>query len=300
MQFAENEDLATYPRTMDADLAALREAGVDMVFTPNVEDIYPGGSALHTAIHVPVLGDSLCGRDRPGHFDGVCTVVCKLFQIVEPDIAVFGEKDLQQLLIIKQMVSDLGLPVEVQHGPTQRAEDGLALSSRNQYLSDAERALAPLLWQTLQDCAQALSAPAISEADACSNPGPGRASARRFCRRLSGAAHTIGFRPDPPRDRRLRPVCRRTPRPNPPHRQRSDSGPLTRSGGHRYPNVLNQLLDRFGRRCRQSTDEQANREIHQRPHHTKAFGSMPKNQFGGKSPRKPVPGMNMMPLCWKT
>ena len=170
MQFAENEDLATYPRTMDADLAALREAGVDMVFTPNVEDIYPGGSALHTAIHVPVLGDSLCGRDRPGHFDGVCTVVCKLFQIVEPDIAVFGEKDLQQLLIIKQMVRDLGLPVEVQHGPTQRAEDGLALSSRNQYLSDAERALAPLLWQTLQDCAQALKTPAISEAERVLTP----------------------------------------------------------------------------------------------------------------------------------
>ena len=170
MQFAENEDLATYPRTMDADLAALREAGVDMVFTPNVEDIYPGGSALHTAIHVPVLGDSLCGRDRPGHFDGVCTVVCKLFQIVEPDIAVFGEKDLQQLLMIKQMVRDLGLPVEVQHGPTQRAEDGLALSSRNQYLSDAERALAPLLWQTLQDCAQALKTPAISEAERVLTP----------------------------------------------------------------------------------------------------------------------------------
>ncbi len=170
MQFAENEDLATYPRTMDADLAALREAGVDIVFTPNVEDIYPGGSALHTAIHVPVLGDSLCGRDRPGHFDGVCTVVCKLFQIVEPDIAVFGEKDLQQLLIIKQMVRDLGLPVEVQHGPTQRAEDGLALSSRNQYLSDAERALAPLLWQTLQDCAQALKTPAISEAERVLTP----------------------------------------------------------------------------------------------------------------------------------
>ncbi len=164
MQFAANEDLATYPRTMEADLAALREAGVDMVFTPDVEDIYPGGSTLHTAIHVPILGDSLCGKDRPGHFDGVCTVVCKLFQIVEPNIAVFGEKDLQQLLIIKQMVTDLGLSVDVQHGPTQRAEDGLALSSRNQYLSDAERALAPLLWQTLQDCAQALSAPEISEA----------------------------------------------------------------------------------------------------------------------------------------
>ena len=170
MQFAANEDLATYPRTMEADLAALREAGVDIVFTPDVTDIYPRGSALHTAIHVPVLGDSLCGRDRPGHFDGVCTVVCKLFHMVEPDIAVFGEKDLQQLLIIKQMVSDLGLPVDVHSGATQRAEDGLALSSRNQYLSDAERALAPLLWQTLQDCAQALTAPATSEAERVLKP----------------------------------------------------------------------------------------------------------------------------------
>jgi len=107
---------------------------------------------------------------------------------VEPDIAVFGEKDLQQLLIIKQMVRDLGLPVEVQHGPTQRAEDGLALSSRNQYLSDAERALAPLLWQTLQDCAQALMAPASARPSVVLDTGPGRTSARRFCCRLSGAA----------------------------------------------------------------------------------------------------------------
>ena len=158
MQFAAHEDLNTYPRTLDDDLSALREAGVDLVLTPSADDIYPDGSARHTAIHVPGLGDALCGKDRPGHFDGVCTVVYKLFQLVDPDIAVFGEKDLQQLLIIKKMVADLSLPIDIQSGPTQRAEDGLALSSRNQYLSTSERALAPVLWQTLQSCGVALAA----------------------------------------------------------------------------------------------------------------------------------------------
>ena len=158
MQFAAHEDLDTYPRTLGDDLSALREAGVDLVLTPSADDIYPGTSARHTAIHVPELGEALCGRDRPGHFDGVCTVVYKLFQLVGPDIAVFGEKDLQQLLIIKKMVADLSLPIDIQSGATQRAEDGLALSSRNQYLSASERALAPLLWQTLQTCGAALTA----------------------------------------------------------------------------------------------------------------------------------------------
>ena len=158
MQFAAHEDLETYPRTLDDDLSALREAGVDLVLTPRADDIYPDTSARHTAIHVPVLGNALCGKDRPGHFDGVCTVVFRLFRLVGPDIAVFGEKDLQQLLIIKKMVADLSLPIDIQSGATQRAEDGLALSSRNQYLSASERAVAPLLWQTLQSCAATLTA----------------------------------------------------------------------------------------------------------------------------------------------
>ena len=156
MQFAAHEDLSTYPRTLEADLTALETAGVDLVFTPSDQEIYPEGSASHTAIHVPSLGDALCGKDRPGHFDGVCTVVYKLFQLVKPDVAVFGEKDLQQLLIIKKMVSDLGLPIEIRSGATQRAEDGLALSSRNHYLSAAERAIAPKLFSTLTACAEAL------------------------------------------------------------------------------------------------------------------------------------------------
>jgi len=158
MQFAAREDLDTYPRTLDEDLSALRETGVDLVLTPRVDNIYPDTSARHTAIHVPVLGDALCGKHRQGHFDGVCTVVYKLFRLVGPDIALFGEKDLQQLLIIKKMVADLNLPIDIQSGATQRAEDGLALSSRNQYLSASERAVAPLLWQTLQSCAATLTA----------------------------------------------------------------------------------------------------------------------------------------------
>ena len=158
MQFSAHEDLETYPRTLEDDLSALRETGVDLVLTPRADDIYPDNFARHTTIHVPVLGDALCGKDRPGHFDGVCTVVYKLFRMVGPDIAVFGEKDLQQLLIIKKMVADLSLTIDIQSGTTQREEDGLALSSRNQYLSASERAVAPLLWQTLQSCAATLTA----------------------------------------------------------------------------------------------------------------------------------------------
>ena len=156
MQFGEKEDLATYPRTIDADVLALKTAGVDVVFTPSIADIYPQGDQAHTAIRVPLLSEPLCGAERPGHFDGVCTVVYKLFRLIEPDIAVFGEKDLQQLLIIQKMVEDLSLNIDIRHGVTTRASDGLALSSRNQYLSAAEREIAPRLWQTLQDCAQTL------------------------------------------------------------------------------------------------------------------------------------------------
>ena len=163
MQFAAREDLYTYPRTLDADLAALELVGVDLVFTPTVTDVYPEGFEAHTAIQVPVLGDVLCGRERPGHFVGVCTVVYKLFEMVEPDVAVFGEKDLQQLLIIKKMVNDLNLVIDIQSGPTQRAADGLALSSRNQYLTAEERAIAPRLWETLQACAGELRSAAGCE-----------------------------------------------------------------------------------------------------------------------------------------
>ena len=166
MQFAAHEDLDKYPRTLDADLAALESIGVDVVFTPTVTDVYPEGIEAHTTIHVPVLGDVLCGRERPGHFDGVCTVVYKLFEVVTPDVAVFGDKDLQQLLIIKKMANDLNLAIDIQSGPTRRAADGLALSSRNQYLTADERAIAPKLWETIQACAGELRAAAGREGGA--------------------------------------------------------------------------------------------------------------------------------------
>ncbi len=149
MQFGPNEDLDAYPRTLDADLAQLKEAGVAVVFTPQPEHIYPEGVAAHTKVSVPGMTNVLCGASRPGHFDGVTTVVCKLFNLVAPHVAVFGEKDLQQLLIIKKMVRDLAMPVVIEGVATTRADDGLALSSRNGYLNDEERVIAPGLRQTL-------------------------------------------------------------------------------------------------------------------------------------------------------
>ena len=149
MQFADGEDLDAYPRTLDRDIELLTEAGADLLFTPNVDALYPQGLRTHTAVRVPGLTEVLCGRHRPGHFDGVTTVVCKLLNLVQPDIALFGEKDLQQLLVIEKMVADLAMPVRVEGVATARAADGLALSSRNGYLSPDERDLAPHLYASL-------------------------------------------------------------------------------------------------------------------------------------------------------
>ncbi len=150
LQFGPGEDFETYPRTLDADLEALETAGVDGVFAPSVEEMYPTGPAPATRVTVNGLGDILCGRSRPGHFDGVTTVVSKLFNIVAPDVAVFGEKDYQQLTIIRRMVADLCFPVRIVGLATQREADGLALSSRNQYLTPEERAAAPGLYRALR------------------------------------------------------------------------------------------------------------------------------------------------------
>ena len=157
LQFGPTEDFDAYPRTMDADSAALREAGVDLLFAPTVADMYPDGQSNHVEVKLPHLANRLCGEHRPGHFDGVGTVVLKLFNIINPTHAYFGEKDFQQLLIIKTIVRQLDVPVEVCGVPTERAADGLALSSRNQYLSDAERAVAPQLHETLQAIASMLA-----------------------------------------------------------------------------------------------------------------------------------------------
>ncbi|MGH8231283.1 MAG: pantoate--beta-alanine ligase [Steroidobacteraceae bacterium] len=156
LQFGPSEDYTGYPRTLADDQQLLQEARCDLLFAPELSDMYPHGGDQRTMIVVRGLSDILCGRARPGHFDGVATVVAKLFGIVSPDVAVFGEKDYQQLLVIRHMTLDLALPVEIVGAPTVRAPDGLALSSRNRYLSTAERARAPLIHQTLSRTARAL------------------------------------------------------------------------------------------------------------------------------------------------
>ncbi|OYX07437.1 MAG: pantoate--beta-alanine ligase [Thiotrichales bacterium 32-46-8] len=148
-----NEDFDCYPRTLDADVQALSQLGVDVVFAPNVDEVYPergSGSEGFLVLPPPKLTDILCGESRPGHFTGVATIVLKLFNMIQPQLAVFGEKDYQQLAIIKAMVRALNLPIKIISAPTCRAADGLALSSRNQYLSTLERQQAPAIYQTLQ------------------------------------------------------------------------------------------------------------------------------------------------------
>lgn len=158
LQFGENEDFAAYPRTLDADRAALEELGVAAVFMPDESTMYPRGAERQTRVVVPELGSILCGEHRPTHFQGVTTVVARLLNIVAPDVAVFGRKDYQQLTIIKRMVADLAMPVEIEGVETTRAGDGLALSSRNQYLGDEERRIAPGLYRTIQECARGIQA----------------------------------------------------------------------------------------------------------------------------------------------
>ncbi|KFE58103.1 pantoate--beta-alanine ligase [Pseudomonas syringae] len=156
MQFGPNEDLATYPRTLAADQERLLEAGCHLLFTPNVEEMYPHGMADQTTVSVPVISEGLCGASRPGHFDGVSTVVSKLFNMVQPDLAVFGEKDFQQLAVIRALVRDLNMPIQIIGEPTVRTEDGLALSSRNGYLSAEQRAIAPELYRVIQNIGRAI------------------------------------------------------------------------------------------------------------------------------------------------
>lgn len=147
-QFGPNEDFAKYPRALEADRKLCAAAGADLIFAPSVEEMYPANSV--TFVDVAKLGDTLCGASRPGHFRGVCTVVLKLFNIVQPDIGHFGSKDYQQARIITQMVRDLDVPVTVRVEPTVREPDGLALSSRNRYLNPVERAVAPQIYRALQ------------------------------------------------------------------------------------------------------------------------------------------------------
>jgi len=156
LQFGPNEDLATYPRTLAADQEKLLQAGCHLLFTPTVGEMYPHGMADQTIVRVPVVSEGLCGGSRPGHFDGVSTVVSKLFNMVQPDIAIFGQKDFQQLAVVSALVRDLNMPIQIIGEPTVRAADGLALSSRNGYLSEAERATAPALYRVIKQIGQAL------------------------------------------------------------------------------------------------------------------------------------------------
>ncbi|MCM0614354.1 pantoate--beta-alanine ligase [Marinobacter sediminum] len=154
MQFGAGEDLESYPRTLAEDQEQLEAAGNTLVFAPTASEVYPDGLAQQTQVIVPDVSDGHCGASRPGHFEGVATVVSMLFNMVQPDFAVFGEKDFQQLAVIRKMVRDLMVPVEVVGAPTIRETDGLAKSSRNGYLSPAERKVAPVVYRTLRETAE--------------------------------------------------------------------------------------------------------------------------------------------------
>lgn len=158
MQFDRPEDLARYPRTLQEDCEKLNKRKVDLVFAPSVKEIYPNGTETHTYVDVPGLSTMLEGASRPGHFRGVSTIVSKLFNLVQPDIACFGEKDFQQLSLIRKMVADMGFDIEIVGVPIMRAKDGLALSSRNGYLTAEQRKIAPGLYKVLSSIADKLQA----------------------------------------------------------------------------------------------------------------------------------------------
>ena len=155
-QFGEGEDFEAYPRTLERDKRHLKKTSADLIFAPSIETVYPFGLEMATKVSVPGLTQNFCGAARPGHFDGVTTVVARLFAMVQPDVAVFGQKDYQQQLVLRHMAKDMSLPISIITGNTVRDDDGLALSSRNSYLSDEERAVAPLLYETLTSASSEL------------------------------------------------------------------------------------------------------------------------------------------------
>ena len=182
LQFGPSEDLGKYPRTLLADQEKLVNAGCHLLFIPDVEEMYPHGIDDQTRVSVPGVSEGLCGASRPGHFEGVATVVSKLFNMVQPDLAIFGQKDFQQLAVIRTLVRDLNMPIQIIGEPTVRAEDGLALSSRNGYLSSEQLSVAPLLYRSLEEMAAAI-----------------RAGERDYAKLVSAAQaqhSAAGFRPD--------------------------------------------------------------------------------------------------------
>ena len=182
MQFGANEDLDSYPRTLDADASALVSHGCNLLFAPNANEVYPNGLDGQTRVDVPKLGDYHCGASRPGHFVGVATVVAKLFNMVQADIAVFGEKDFQQLAIIRKMASDLCFPIEIIGIPTSREKSGLARSSRNGFLSSSEKNTAAIIYQTLLATRAALEA--------------GERDFKLLTKKANEALEEAGFKPD--------------------------------------------------------------------------------------------------------
>ncbi len=182
LQFGAGEDFASYPRTMQQDSDALTEVGADLLFAPSVEEVYSRPQEFQTKIEVPGISDILCGASRPGHFVGVATVVCKLFNMVQPDVALFGQKDYQQLMVIRLMVDDLCVPVEIIGVPTVREADGLAMSSRNGYLTAQERAQAPGLRRVILATAEALES--------------GERNFAKLEKEADQALEKVGFRPD--------------------------------------------------------------------------------------------------------
>nr|WP_136251465.1 pantoate--beta-alanine ligase [Ningiella ruwaisensis] len=156
LQFGPDEDLDAYPRTIEQDKSSLERLGVDILFMPSVSDIYPRGLEQQTFVEVPGLSYMICGASRPGHFRGVATIVCKLFNMVQPNMAFFGEKDFQQLQVIKAMVTDLSMNLSIHGVATMRESDGLAMSSRNNYLSQEQRKIAPRLYEVISDMASAI------------------------------------------------------------------------------------------------------------------------------------------------
>ena len=158
LQFGAGEDLEKYPRTLAEDKEKLESKGCDYLFTPPDSEVYPNGREAQTQVEVPEISNLYCGASRPGHFRGVATVVCKLFGMVQPDTAIFGEKDFQQLMVIRRMTEDLSLPVEIQGSPIARDPHGLALSSRNGYLNEQQLETARTLNKTLRDAAQQIMA----------------------------------------------------------------------------------------------------------------------------------------------
>lgn len=182
LQFGPGEDLDSYPRTLADDQHKLEEAGCHLLFTPSVALMYPQGMQGQTLVHVSGVSEGLCGGSRPGHFDGVATVVTKLFNMVQPDVAVFGEKDYQQLAVIRKMTGDLNTPVEIVGAPIVRGTDGLALSSRNGYLDAAQLKTAPALYQCLQQSVAGIQS--------------GRRDYAAVLQEAAASLQTAGMRPD--------------------------------------------------------------------------------------------------------